>query len=109
MLPHSIKRDSINKAVIADKCHNSLIFNPISRPAKCLNAGVGKFIFISRFRVFGISFRHPLINSSHLAIFAVFVIVIFIFLSDIIGRVANDHKNGGILLLLDPLGIFGSK
>ena len=88
------------------KSNNAFVTNPIAGPAKCFYIGIIQCIGKCRRRIMDIGFVNSPVEPR---IFAVLVVVIFVELPGVVGRVADDDKDVGGLLALHPLAVFGAK
>src|SRR5947209_5843450 len=104
MLLHSVECLLVKEAVVGNKTDDAgAIAKPVHSPAEKPYIRIVKFVLERGCRILRVSVANSLVNHF---IRAISVVVVFIFLSHVIWRVANDDGNRSLLLSLDSGSIF---
>ena len=103
VLAKAVERQLIDEAVIGDKHeHAVLAVEPVNRPPKKAHVHVVELHFVSSLAIFGVRLADAAID---LRVFAVLVVVVFVDLAHVVGRIADDDRHRALELALHALAV----
>ena len=98
----TVKRAAFNKTAVGDKGQNAVFIEPVAGPAEKAGVHVVQLGFLRR-TLKNIGLLDTGIN---LRVHPVFIVVVFIGLVGVVGRVANDDADAAAVLALDAGDVF---
>ena len=102
MVAHAVEGNFIHEAVVVHEGDDAGVTDAVGGPADGLHVGIGELAQERGARVGAIGAGHAGVE---FRVFAIFVVVVFVELSGVVGRVAEADEDGCLALALDALRI----